>query len=187
VWAARYLRMNGRRRLIGSFNHGSMANAMLQAIGAQAAFPGRQVVALSGDGGFSMMMGDVLSLLQLDLPVKIVLFDNSSLAFVAIEMMASGFVDSGTTLANPDFAGLAEAIGIKGIRVEQSADVERALREAFAYRGPALVDVRTAKRELMMPPTIQLEQARGFGLFMLRAILSGRGDELRELAVVNLR
>ena len=134
-----------------------------------------------------MMMGDFLSLVSFELPVKVVVYDNASLAFVAIEMKANGFLDSGTSLVNPNLAALAEAIGIKGIRVEQSADVEGALRAAFAHPGPALVDVRTAKRELMMPPAIKLEQARGFGLFMLRAILSGRGDELRELADVNLR
>jgi pyruvate dehydrogenase (quinone) len=186
VWAARYLTMNGKRRLIGSFNHGSMANALPHAIGAQAAFPGRQVVSLSGDGGFSMMMGDFLSLLQLGLPVKIVVYDNSALAFVAIEMMAGGFLDTGIDLKDPSFAALANAVGVKGIRVEQSDDVEAALREAFAHQGPALVDVVTTQRELVMPPKIKAEQAKGFSLFMLKAILNGRGDELVELAETNL-
>jgi pyruvate dehydrogenase (quinone) len=186
VWAARYLTMNGKRRLLGSFNHGSMANALPQAIGAQATFPGRQVVSLSGDGGFSMLMGDFLSLVQLRLPVKVVVYDNSSLAFVAIEMKASGFLDTAVDLTNPDFAAVARAAGIKGIRVERSADVEGALREAFAHPGPALVDATTAKQELVMPPKIQLAQAKGFGLFMLRALLNGRGDELVELAETNL-
>jgi pyruvate dehydrogenase (quinone) len=186
VWAARYLTMNGKRRLIGSFNHGSMANALPHAIGAQAAFPGRQVVSLSGDGGFSMMMGDFLSLVQLQLPVKIVVYDNSALAFVAIEMMAGGFLTSGTDLKNPSFAALANAVGVKGIRVEQSDDVEAALREAFAHPGPALVDVVTTQRELIMPPKIKAQQAMGFSLFMLKAILSGRGDEVVELAETNL-
>ena len=186
VWAARYLEMNGKRRLIGSFNHGSMANALPQAIGAQAAFPGRQVISLSGDGGFTMLMGDFLTLAQLGLPVKVVVYDNSSLAFVAIEMKASGLLDTGTELRNPNFAAMAEAAGIKGIRVEHSDQVEGALREAFAHPGPALVDVTTTKQELVMPPTIKAEQAKGFSLFMLKAILNGRGDEIVELARTNL-
>jgi pyruvate dehydrogenase (quinone) len=186
VWAARYLEMNGERRLIGSFNHGSMANALPQAIGAQAAFPGRQVISLSGDGGFTMLMGDFLTLAQLGLPVKVVVYDNSSLGFVAIEMKASGLLDTETDLKNPNFAAMAEAVGIKGIRVERSDQVEAALREAFAHPGPALVDVTTAKQELVMPPKIKAEQAKGFSLFMLKAILNGRGDEIVELARTNL-
>jgi pyruvate dehydrogenase (quinone) len=186
VWAARYLTMNGKRRLLGSFNHGSMANALPQAIGAQATFPGRQVVSLSGDGGFSMLMGDFLSLEQLQLPVKVVVYDNSSLAFVAIEMKANGFLDTGVDLKNPDFAAMARAVGIKGIRVERSGDVEGALREAFAHPGPALVDVTTAKQELVMPPKIEVAQAKGFSLFMLKAIINSRGDEIVELAETNL-
>ena len=186
VWAARYLAMNGKRRLIGSFNHGSMANALPQAIGAQAAFPGRQVVSLSGDGGFSMLMGDFISLVQLGLPVKVIVYDNGVLGFVAMEMKAAGFLDTGTGLKNPDFAAMANAMGIKGIRVEQSADIEPALKQAFAHPGPVLVDVLTAKQELVMPPKIQLEQAKGFSLFMLKAIMNGRGDEVVELAETNL-
>ncbi|MEI9939581.1 MAG: ubiquinone-dependent pyruvate dehydrogenase [Pseudomonadota bacterium] len=186
VWAARYLSMNGRRRLIGSFNHGSMANALPQAIGAQATFPQRQVISLCGDGGFTMLMGDFLSLAQLGLPVKVIVYNNGSLAFVAIEMMAGGYLDTGTDLKNPNFAALAESAGIKGIRVEHSHQVDAALREAFAHPGPVLVDVATAKHELIMPPKIKVEQAKGFSLFMLKAILNGRGDELVELARTNL-
>ena len=186
VWAARYLAMNGKRRLLGSFNHGSMANAMLQAIGAQAAAPGRQVVSLSGDGGFTMMMGDFISLSQLDLPVKIVLSNNGSLGFVAMEMKAGGYLDTGTDLQNPDFAAMANAMGIKGIRVEDAKDLDHALTAAFEHPGPALVDVVTAKQELVMPPKVQLEQAKGFSLYMLKAIISGRGDEVVELARTNL-
>ncbi|WGF87457.1 ubiquinone-dependent pyruvate dehydrogenase [Marinivivus vitaminiproducens] len=186
VWAARYLAMNGKRRLIGSFNHGSMANALPQAIGAQAACPDRQVVSLSGDGGFSMLMGDFLSLSQLKLPVKVVVYNNGSLGFVAMEMKAAGFLDTGTDLENPDFGAMAEAMGIKGIRVTESADVDAALRDAFAHDGPVLLDVVTAKQELAMPPRIQLAQAKGFSLYMLRAIINGRGDEVVELAQTNL-
>lgn len=186
VWAARYLKMNGQRQLIGSFNHGSMANAMLQALGAQVAAPDRQVVSLSGDGGFTMMMGDFLSLAQLGLPVKVVVSNNGSLGFVAMEMKAGGYLDTGTDLQNPNFAAMAEAVGVKGIRVEDSAALPDALRVAFAHPGPALVDVVTAKQELVMPPKIKLEQAKGFSLYMLKAIINGRGDEVVELARTNL-
>ncbi len=185
VWAARYLKMNGKRRLIGSFNHGSMANAMPQAIGAQAAFPGRQVISMSGDGGFAMLMGDFISLAQLNLPVKVIVFDNSSLGFVAMEMKAAGYLDAGTELKNPDFAAMSNAMGILGIRVEQSEDLEPALRRALAHDGPVLVDVVTATQELVMPPSIKLEQAKGFSLYMLKAVMSGRGDEVIELARTN--
>ncbi|NWD54696.1 ubiquinone-dependent pyruvate dehydrogenase [Pseudomonas veronii] len=185
VWAARYLKMNGKRRLIGSFNHGSMANAMPQAIGAQAAFPGRQVISMSGDGGFTMLMGDFISLAQLKLPVKVIVFDNASLGFVAMEMKAAGYLEAGTELKNPDFAAMSNAMGILGIRVEQSEDLEPALRRALAHDGPVLVDVVTATQELVMPPSIKLEQAKGFSLYMLKAVMSGRGDEVIELARTN--
>ncbi|MBA1292795.1 ubiquinone-dependent pyruvate dehydrogenase [Pseudomonas lurida] len=185
VWAARYLKMNGKRRLIGSFNHGSMANAMPQAIGAQAAFPGRQVISMSGDGGFAMLMGDFISLAQLNLPVKVIVFDNASLGFVAMEMKAAGYLEAGTELKNPDFAAMSNAMGILGIRVEQSEDLEPALRRALAHDGPVLVDVVTATQELVMPPSIKLEQAKGFSLYMLKAVMSGRGDEVIELARTN--
>nr|WP_313418556.1 ubiquinone-dependent pyruvate dehydrogenase [Brevundimonas diminuta] len=186
VWAARYLVMNGKRRLIGSFNHGSMANALVQAMGAQAAQPGRQVVSLSGDGGFAMMMGDFLSLTQLKLPVKVVIVNNGSLGFVAMEMKAGGYLDTGTDLENPNFAAMAEAIGIKAFRVENADDLPAALAAAFSHPGPALLDVVTAKQELVMPPKIQAEQAKGFSLYMLKAIISGRGDEVLDLGRTNL-
>ncbi|TDV06916.1 ubiquinone-dependent pyruvate dehydrogenase [Paraburkholderia caballeronis] len=187
LWAARYLTMNGKRRLHGSFNHGSMANAMPQALGAQAASKGRQVVSLSGDGGLSMLMGDLLSARQLDLPIKIVVFNNSSLGFVAMEMKAGGYLDTGTDLSPTDFAAIARSAGIFSVRVETSAQVDEALQSAFAHPGPALVDVVTAKHELAMPPKLQWAQAKGFSLYMLRAVLSGRGDEVIELAATNLR
>jgi pyruvate dehydrogenase (quinone) len=182
VWAARYLKMNGHRRLLGSMLHGSMANAMPQAIGAQAACPTRQVVSMSGDGGFSMLMGDILSLRQLDLPVKIVIFNNGLLGFVDLEMKAAGFLNVGTDLKNPNFAAMAEAMGLLGIRVEDPAAVRPALDRAFAHDGPAVVDVVTNRMELVMPPKIEVGQAIGFSLYAARAILNGRGDELLELA-----
>lgn len=187
VWAARYVTMNGKRRLVGSFNHGSMANALSQAIGAQGVDRNRQVVALCGDGGFAMLMGDILSVRQLDLPLKIVIFHNRSLGFVAMEMKAGGYISDDTDLNSPDFVKVAEAIGIKGIRVDDAKALPAALDEAFATPGPVLVDVMTAKQELAMPPQITLEQAKGFSLYMMRAILSGRGDELIELAKTNWR
>jgi pyruvate dehydrogenase (quinone) len=186
IWAARYLTMNGKRRLMGSFNHGSMANAMPQAIGAQLQFPGRQVVTLSGDGGIAMLLGDLLSLKQLKAPVKIVVFNNSALGFVELEMKATGFLENGTTLVNPNFAELAKTAGIHGIRVEDPADVKPALTEAFRHDGPALIDVVVNRMELSMPPTIKLEQAIGFNLWAIKAVLSGRGNELVDLATSNL-
>ena len=185
VWAARYLQMNGKRRLLGSFNHGSMANAMPQALGAQALDRDRQVVAMCGDGGFSMLMGDFISVAQLKLPVKLVVFNNSVLGFVAMEMKAGGYLTDGTDLQNPDFAAIANACGVKGIRVEKASDLDRAIEEAFAHDGPVLLDVITAKEELAMPPQIKMEQAKGFSLYMLRAIINGRGDEVVELAKTN--
>jgi pyruvate dehydrogenase (quinone) len=186
VWAARYLKMNGKRRLIGSFNHGSMANAMLQAIGAQAALPGRQVVSLSGDGGFTMMMGDFITLTQVGLPVKIVVFNNGTLGFVELEMKASGLLDVGCDLKNPNFAAMAEAMGVKGVRVEKPDDLEGALTAALRHDGPALVDVLTARQELVLPPKTTLGQAYAFNLFLLKAVMNGRADQLIDLAKVNL-
>ena len=186
IWAARYLSMNGRRRLIGSFNHGSMANALPQAIGAQVSHPGRQVVSLSGDGGLAMLMGELLSLRQLRAPVKLIVFRNDSLAFVELEMKAAGVLDFGTDLENPDFSKMAEAAGMLGLRAEMPAQVRPMIAQALAYDGPALVEVVVSRQELSMPPTITAEQVKGFSLFMLRAVLSGRGSELVDLAKINL-
>jgi pyruvate dehydrogenase (quinone) len=186
VWAARYLHMNGKRRLLGSFTHGSMANALPQAIGVQASHPGRQVITLSGDGGLAMLLGDLLTLHQLKLPVKVVVFNNSSLGFVELEMKAAGLVDYGTDLVNPDFAKLAEAANILGARVEKPEELRPALSNALAHDGPALVEVVVNRQELSMPPTISLDQALGFSLYMIRAVLSGRGDEVIDLAKTNL-
>ncbi len=186
VWAARYLKVNGRRRMIGSLAHGSMANAMPQAIGAQAACPGRQVISLSGDGGFTMLMGDVLTLVQCRLPVKVVVYNNGTLGFVALEMKASGFLETGTDLQNPDFAAMARAVGIHARRVEEPNDLEAAVTDLLAHDGPALLDVVTNKQELVMPPTITPVQVKGFSLWALRAVMNGRGDELIDLAKTNL-
>ncbi|MGA8587326.1 MAG: ubiquinone-dependent pyruvate dehydrogenase, partial [Roseiarcus sp.] len=187
VWAARYLKMNGKRRLIGSFWHGSMANAMPQAIGAQAASPGRQVISLSGDGGFAMLMGDLLSLTQLKAPVKVVVFNNGALGFVELEQKSTGFLPTGTDLVNPNFAAMAEAVGIKGVRIEDPNDVEARIAEALAHPGPVVVDAVVNRQELAMPPAITAEMAKGFSLYMMKAILSGRSDEIVDLARTNLR
>lgn len=186
VWAARYLKMNGRRRLIGSFNHGSMANALPQAIGVQSAYPERQVVTLSGDGGLAMLMGELLTVRQLGLPVKIIVFNNGTLGFVEMEMKAAGLVETGVTLDNPDFAAMARAIGIHGVRVTDPGDVEAGIREVLTHPGPALLDAVTARTELSMPPKITLEQMKGFTLYMAKAIISGRGDEVVELGKTNV-
>jgi pyruvate dehydrogenase (quinone) len=186
LWAARYLKMNGRRRLLGSFSHGSMANALPQAIGAQEIFPHRQVICLSGDGGFSMLMGDFLSLRQLKLPVKIVVFNNGSLSFVELEMKSAGILTHGTSLVDTDFSKIAEAAGIMGLRAERPEQVKSILKQALEHNGPALIDVIVNPQELFMPPTINLEQIRGFTLYMIKAVLNGRGDEIVDLAKTNL-
>ena len=186
IWAARYLAMNGKRRLVGSLVHGSMANAMPQAIGIQAAQRQRQVVSLSGDGGFTMLMGDLITLKQQKLPVKVVIFNNGTLGFVALEMKAAGFVELGTDLENPDFAAMARAMGIDGIRVEDPGDLPGAVAAAFAHDGPVVLDVVTATQELSMPPTIEPQQIKGFSLWLMRAVMSGRGDEVIDLARQNL-
>ncbi|WP_433893452.1 pyruvate dehydrogenase [Streptomyces sp. CA-111067] len=187
VWAARYLTPNGRRRVIGSFTHGSMANALPQAIGAQFLDRRRQVVSMSGDGGFAMLMGDFLTLVQYDLPVKIVLFDNSSLGMVELEMMVEGLPAYGTTNHNPDFAAIARAAGAFGVRVEKPKELRGALRDAFRHKGPALVDVVTDPHALSLPPKITGEQVSGFALSMGRTVLDGGVGKMVQLARSNLR
>jgi pyruvate dehydrogenase (quinone) len=186
VWAARYLAMNGKRRLMGSFVHGSMANAMAQAIGAQSALPNRQVISLSGDGGFTMLMGDFLSLVQLGLPVKVVVFNNGALGFIELEQKSTGFLDFGTEFKNPNFAAMAEAVGIRGIRLEDAADVEPGIKAALAHNGPVLVDAVVNRQELAVPPKITGEMAKGFTLYMVKAVMNGRADEVLDLAVTNM-
>ncbi len=186
VWAVRYLKMNGKRRLIGSFNHGSMANALAQSIGAQASHPDRQVVAFCGDGGFSMLMGDLITLTQQKLPIKVVIVNNGALGFVEMEMKAAGFMNTGTDLINPNFADMANAMGIKSIRVEDPSQLENALTQAFHHDGPALVDVLTNRMELVMPPKLQMKEVTGFNLYIIKAILDGHGTDVIDLASTNL-
>ncbi|WP_342570162.1 ubiquinone-dependent pyruvate dehydrogenase [Paenibacillus sp. FSL R5-0749] len=186
VWAARYIEMSRNRRLLGSFSHGTMANALPQAIGAQVADPGRQVISLSGDGGITMLMGDLLTLKQHNLPIKVVVFNNGALGFVELEMKAAGFLESGTELVNPNFAMVAQAMGMEGIRVEDPAELEGAVQRAFQHDGPVLIDVVVNRQELSLPPKIEFKQAEGFTLWMMKAVLNGRGDEIIELAKTNL-
>jgi pyruvate dehydrogenase (quinone) len=186
IWAARYLRMNGKRRLLGSFAHGSMANALPQAIGAQLSYPSRQVITLSGDGGLAMLLGDLLSLRQLELPVKLVVFKNDSLGFVELEMKAAGFLDFATDLHNPDFAKMAEAAGLLGLTAETPEQVRPMLIQALKHDGPALVEVLVNRQELALPPSIELGQMIGFSLYMIKAVFNGRGDEIIDLAKSSL-
>ncbi|MGW5696543.1 pyruvate dehydrogenase [Streptomyces asiaticus] len=187
VWAARYLTPNGRRRILGSFVHGSMANALPQAIGAQFLDRGRQVVSLSGDGGFSMLMGDFLTLVQYSLPVKVVVFNNSSLGMVDLEMLVDGLPPHATSYPHMDYAAIATAAGAHGIRVGRPGEVREALREAFAHEGPALVDVVTDPAALAVPPKIAAEQIRGFALSASRTVLTGGVGRMAHLARANLR
>jgi len=186
IWVARYIMTNGKRRLVGSLNHGSMANALPQAIGAQATYPGRQVISFSGDGGFAMLMGEMLTLLQHKLPVKVVVLNNGTLGFVEMEMKAAGFLDTGVSLINPNFADMATGAGLFARRVEDPAELAGAMREVFAHPGPALLDVVSASQELAMPPTIGAEQVKGFSLWLAKAVIDGRGRELVDLARTNL-
>ncbi|MFV0127136.1 pyruvate dehydrogenase [Streptomyces sp. HMX112] len=187
VWAARYLTPNGRRRIIGSFNHGSMANALPQAIGAQQADRGRQVVSMSGDGGFSMLMGDFLTLVQQDLPVKVVLFNNSSLGMVELEMMVAGLPSYGTDHHRTDFAAIARAAGAHGVRVEKPKQLAGALKDAFKHKGPALVDVVTDPNALSIPPKIKAEMVTGFALSAGKIVLDGGVGRMLQMARSNLR
>ncbi|MGW8762999.1 pyruvate dehydrogenase [Streptomyces sp. NPDC055815] len=187
VWAARYLSPNGRRRIIGSFSHGSMANALPQAIGAQFTDPGRQVVSLSGDGGFSMLMGDFLTLVQYDLPVKVIVFNNSSLSMVELEMLVAGLPSYGTTNKNPDFAAIARAAGAYGVRVEKPKHLAGALKDAFKHKGPALVDVVTDPNALSIPPKISADMVTGFALSASKIVLDGGVGRMLQMARSNLR
>jgi pyruvate dehydrogenase (quinone) len=187
VWGARYLNAGAGRRILGSFNHGSMANALPQAIGAQTAYPGRQVISLSGDGGLAMLMGELLTVAQYQLPVKIVLFDNHRLGMVQLEQEAAGLPHYGCELKNPDFALLAQAVGLKGRRVEDPADVRPALEQALEASGPVLVDVVTDPNVLSMPPKATIEQAKGFALAMTKMAFTGELDDVLDTVMANWR
>jgi pyruvate dehydrogenase (quinone) len=174
VWAARYLRMKRNRRLIGSFNHGSMANAMPQAIGAQLTFPKRQVISLSGDGGFAMLMGELLTIAQYELPIKLVVYNNSTLAMVKLEMRVAGYEDFGVDVPRVSFAKIAEAAGVRGFRVENSSDLKDAFWSALRHKGPAIVDVSTNPDALAIPPRIEAKEVAGYGLYVAKQTLHGK-------------
>lgn len=186
VWAARYLRMNGRRRLLGSFWHGTMANALPQALGATFAAPGRQVVSLSGDGGLAMLFGELLTLRQTGAPVKVIVFNNGSLGFVRLEQMSAGFLETAVDLSNPDFSAVARTVGLLGLRAERPEQVRPMISELLGHDGPGLLDVVVSNQEIAMPPTLDRAVVRGFGLWLVKAVLSGKGDEIVDLAQVNL-
>ncbi|WP_049398195.1 thiamine pyrophosphate-dependent enzyme [Stenotrophomonas maltophilia] len=185
VWVLRHIRVNGRRRTLTSLLHGTMANAMPQALGLQKAFPGRQVISLSGDGGLAMLLGDLLTAVQEDLPIKVVVFNNGSLNFVELEQKVEGLLDNYTDLKNPDFGRLAEVIGFHGRTVTRSEDLEEAVQDFLAQRGPALLDVHTSRAELVMPPQIEAKQVAGTALYAAKAVLNGRFDDVKHLLVDN--
>ena len=185
VWVLRHVRVNGRRRTLTSLLHGTMANAMPQALGLQKAFPGRQVISLSGDGGLAMLLGDLLTAVQENLPIKVVVFNNGSLNFVELEQKVEGLLDNYTDLKNPDFGRLAEVIGFHGRTVTRSEDLEEAVQDFLAQRGPALLDVHTSRAELVMPPQIEAKQVAGTALYAAKAVLSGRIDDVKHLLVDN--
>jgi pyruvate dehydrogenase (quinone) len=187
VWGARYLRATAGRRILGSFNHGSMANALPQAIGGQTAYPGRQVISLSGDGGLAMLLGELLTIAQYQLPVKIVLFDNHRLGMVQLEQEAAGLPYYGVELKNPNFAALAQAVGLMGLRVEDPAEVRPALKQALESSGPALVDVVTDPNVLSMPPKATIQQAKGFALAMTKMAFAGELEDVTDTVMANWR
>lgn len=187
VWAARYIRPNGRRRVIGSFLHGSMANAMPHAIGAAASQPGRQVIAMAGDGGLAMLLGELITIRHYNLPVKVLLFDNATLGMVRLEMLVDGLPSFGTDSPQVDYAAVATAIGIPSVRVEHPRDLRSAIRGALDRPGPALVDVVTDPHALSIPPTITAGQVRGFAAAMSKEVLGGGLGEVVSMARSNLR
>ncbi|MGZ3872732.1 MAG: thiamine pyrophosphate-dependent enzyme [Mucilaginibacter sp.] len=187
VWGSRYIDATGRRKMLGSFNHGSMANAMPQAIGAALACPGRQVIALCGDGGLSMLLGDLATITQYNLPIKIVVFNNRSLGMVKLEMEVAGLPDWQTDMYNPDFAQVAQAMGIKGFTVNDPDGVKQALQEAFMYKGPALLNIMTDPNALAMPPKVEFEQVKGMAVSMTKLILNGRMDEVLDTVKANYK
>jgi pyruvate dehydrogenase (quinone) len=185
VWLLRHVRTNGRRRTLISLLHGTMANAMPQALGIKKALPHRQVIALSGDGGLAMLLGDLLTAVQENIPIKVVVFNNGSLGFVELEMKVEGILDAYTDLKNPDFAKLADAIGYRGWNVEHNENLEGALKGFLAHPGPALLDVKVNRMELVMPPHIEVGQVAGMALYSVKAVLTGRGRDVVDMLESN--
>jgi pyruvate dehydrogenase (quinone) len=186
VWLLRHIKANGKRRTLVSLTHGTMAAAMPQALGARKAFPGRQVISMSGDGGLSMLMGDLLTAVQERIPIKVVVFNNGTLGFVELEMKAEGLLDAFTNLENPNFAQVAEAIGFHARRVEDADDLDAAVSDWLAQPGPALLDVVTNRMELVMPPHLEIAPVFGMSFYSAKAVLSGRAGDVWELVTENL-
>jgi pyruvate dehydrogenase (quinone) len=187
VWAARYIDGTGGRKMLGSFNHGSMANAMPQAIGAALACPDKQVIAFCGDGGLSMMLGDLMTIVQYKLPVKIIVFNNRSLGMVKLEMEVAGITDLETDMLNPDFVKIAEAMGMPGITINDPAEVKSEIEKAFSLEGPVLVNILTDPYALAMPPKMEFDQMKGYSLFMGKMMLSGHMDEVFKIISSNYK
>jgi pyruvate dehydrogenase (quinone) len=187
VWAARYITPNGRRRVIGSWRHGTMANALPHAIGAAYAFPDRQVISMSGDGGLAMLLGELITVKQHELPIKIVVFNNSSLAMVKLEMLVDGLPSYETDHASVDYSAIARAIGIRAVRAEKPTEVRDALAEGLTSAGPTLVEVVTDSNALSMPPRVTLDQVRGFALGAVKMVLDGGVGSMVQMARSNLR
>ena len=187
VWAARYIDGTAERKMLGSFNHGSMANAMPQSIGAALACPGKQVIALCGDGGLSMLMGDLMTIVQYKLPVKIIVFNNRSLGMVKLEMEVAGIPDLETDILNPDFTKIAEAMGFAGVTISDPAEVKSGLEKAFQHEGPVLITIQTDPNALAMPPKLEFDQIKGFALYMGKMMLGGRMDEAFKIMKSNYK
>lgn len=185
VWALRHISANGKRRFFSSLLHGTMAGGMASAIGLQKCQPDRQVIAMCGDGGFTMLLGDLLTVVQENLPIKIAIFNNGKLGFVEIEQKAEGMLNTFTHLQNPNFAEVAKAMGLSGHRVEKPEDLEKAVVEWLAQPGPALLDIKVNAMELVMPPFVALEPAIGMTLYTAKAILHGKGGEVWEMLSEN--
>jgi pyruvate dehydrogenase (quinone) len=185
VWVLRHVRANGRRRTLVSLLHGTMANAMPQALGLKKAFPDRQVISLSGDGGLAMLLGDLLTAVQEKIPIKVVVYNNGALDFVELEMKVEGMLNAYTDLENPDFAKLAEVIGLRGWRVERNEELEAAVVAFLAHPGPALLDVKVNRLELVMPPEVEASQVFGMALYSAKAVLGGRAGDVVELIKTN--
>jgi len=187
VWAARYIDATGQRKMLGSFNHGSMANAMPQSIGAALACPDKQVIAFCGDGGISMMLGDLMTIVQYKLPVKIIIFNNRSLGMVKLEMEVAGIPDMETDMLNPDFTKVAEAMGMPGITITDPGEVRSEMEKAFQMDGPVLITVQIDPNALAMPPKLEFDQMKGYTLCMGKMVLSGRMDEVCNMISANYK
>jgi pyruvate dehydrogenase (quinone) len=185
VWLLRLVKANGRRRMFGSLLHGTMATGIPAALGLQKAQPGRQVIAMAGDGGFTMLMGELLTTIQENLPIKVAVFDNGKLGFVELEQKGEGMVPVYTDLKNPDFGKVAEAMGLWGRTVADAGELETAVQDWLAQPGPAVLNVKVAPMELVMPPFIAPEAAYGMALYSMRAVLHGKAGDVFEMIEEN--